>query len=146
VALLASDRVLLGCTAADRFDAVAQSGSALVRAGLVDPEYAEAMLERERTLSTYLGEGFSMPHGTDASRRHVRHAGLAVVQFPDGVDWEGQDVRMAIAVASATDEHVAVLQALATVLSDPERAAKLREATDPKTVLDLLSLEGAVAS
>ena len=143
MALLTSDRVLLDRTAADRFDAVGQAGAVLVEAGLVAPPYVDAMLERERTLSTFLGEGFAMPHGTDASRVHVRQAGLAVLRFPAGVDWDGFDVRVAIAVASATDEHVALLGELAGVLADPERAARLREATDPEVVLDLLSLQGA---
>jgi mannitol/fructose-specific phosphotransferase system IIA component len=141
MALLTAERILLDCTAADRFDAVGQAGAVLVDAGLVAPEYVDAMLERERTLSTLLGEGFSMPHGTDASRAHVKQAGLAVLRFPDGVDWDGSDVRVAIAVASATDEHVALLGALAGVLGDPERAERLRKATDPQVVLDLLTLE-----
>jgi PTS system mannitol-specific IIA component len=57
------------------------------------------------------------------------------------VDWEGEDMRVAVAVASASDEHVAVLRELATVLADPERAARLREATDPAVVLELLSVQ-----
>jgi mannitol PTS system EIIA component len=39
----------------------------------------DAMIEREQTLSTSLDEGFANPHGTDASRVHVRRAGLAVL-------------------------------------------------------------------
>jgi mannitol/fructose-specific phosphotransferase system IIA component len=77
---------------------------------------------------------------------HVQRAGLAVLRFPAGVDWGGDDVRVAIAVASATDEHVAVLGALAAILTDPVRAGQLRDATDPEVVLDLLSLEGAIAT
>jgi mannitol PTS system EIIA component len=144
--LLTPDRILLDCRAADRYDAVRQAGAVLVAAGLVSEPYAEAMLAREESLSTYLGEGFAMPHGTDASRAYVRRAGLAVLRFPDGVDWDGQEVRVAIAVASATDEHVEVLGRLATVLSDPDRAAHLRDATDPEVVLDLLSLQGAASA
>jgi mannitol/fructose-specific phosphotransferase system IIA component len=146
MSLLALDSVRLDCRATDRMDAVRQSGAALVDAGLVDPAYVDAMLEREKTLSTHLGEGFAMPHGTNDSRRHVRSAGIAVLQFPAGVDWDGDRVVVAVAVASATDEHVAILEALANVLADPERAGELRQATDPQAVLDLLSLEGVSAS
>ena len=146
MALLTADRILLDRTAADRFDAVGQAGAVLVEAGLVAPPYVDAMLERERTISTFLGEGFALPHGTDASREHVKQAGLAVLRFPDGVDWDGFDVRVAIAVASATDEHVTILGELAGVLTDPDRATRLRDATDPAVVLDLLALGATTAS
>lgn len=141
MSLLGSESIRLDCRAADRFDAVRQCGAVLVEGGYVEAPYVDAMVEREQTLSTYLGEGFAIPHGTDASRAHVRHAGLAVLRFPDGVDWEGEDMRVAVAVASASDEHVAVLRELATVLADPERAARLRDATDPAVVLGLLSVK-----
>jgi mannitol PTS system EIIA component len=139
--LLVEEAIRLDCRAADRLDAVRQCGAALLEAGSVEPPYVDAMLEREHTLSTYLGEGFAMPHGTNESRRHVRRAGLAVLRFPDGVDWDGEDVRVAVAVASASDEHVTILSRLASVLSDPDRAAQLRGADDPGVVLELLSLE-----
>ena len=136
--LLEPTAVHLGLRAADRFDAVTQAGRALLEIGAVDEPYLDAMLERERGLSTYLGEGFALPHGTDASRVHVRRPAIAVLQFPDGVEWDGEQVQVAIAVASASDEHVRVLAALATVITDPDRAQQLRTATDPEVVLELL--------
>lgn len=136
--LLEPTAVHLGLRATDRFDAVTQAGRALLEIGAVDEPYLDAMLERERGLSTYLGEGFALPHGTDASRVHVRRPAIAVLQFPDGVEWGGEQVHVAIAVASASDEHVRVLAALATVITDPDRAQQLRTATDPEVVLELL--------
>lgn len=136
--LLEPTAVHLGLRATDRFDAVTQAGRALLQIGAVDEPYLDAMLERERGLSTYLGEGFALPHGTDASRVHVRRPAIAVLQFPDGVEWDGEQVHVAIAVASASDEHVRVLAALATVITDPDRAQQLRTATDPEVVMELL--------
>lgn len=137
--LLVADGVRLGCVAADRFEAVAQAGEVLVGLGVVEPGYVDAMAERERQLSSYVGEGFALPHGTDASRALVRHAALAFLQFPDGVDWDGQDVRACVAVAARADEHVAVLAQLATVLLDPAQAEELRTARDPVRVLEILT-------
>jgi mannitol/fructose-specific phosphotransferase system IIA component len=138
-ALLEPGAVRLGLHARDRSDAVAQAGRALVEIGAVEPAYVDAMAERERSLSTYLGEGFALPHGTDASRVHVRRPAIAVLQFPDGVDWGGQPVQVAIAVASASDEHVRILAQVAGVISDPDCAERLRTASDPHDVLDLLT-------
>jgi mannitol/fructose-specific phosphotransferase system IIA component len=138
-ALLEPGAVRLGLCASDRFDAVAQAGRVLLDIGAVDAPYVDAMAERERSLSTYLGEGFALPHGTDASRGHVRRPAIAVLQFPTGVDWGGQTVTVAIAVASATDEHVQILAQVAGVISDPDRAEQLRGASDPAAVLELLA-------
>jgi mannitol/fructose-specific phosphotransferase system IIA component len=139
--LLEHNAVRLGLRATDRWDAVAQAGRVLLEIGAVDPPYLEAMVEREQSFSTYLGEEFALPHGTDASREHVRRPAIAVLQFPDGVDWGGQAVRVAIAVASATDEHVRILAEVAAVISDPERAQRLRTAADARDVLELLAQE-----
>src|SRR5438105_9758665 len=136
--LLEAEAVRLGLHATDRFDAVAQAGRVLLDIGAVDAPYVDAMAERERSLSTFLGEGFALPHGTDASRAHVRHPAIAVLQFPDGVDWGGVTVQVAIAVASATDEHVRILAQVANVIADPDRAQQLRAATEPDAVLELL--------
>jgi mannitol PTS system EIIA component len=141
MSLLRPESIRLDCSATDRFGVVRQCGAVLLEGGYVDAPYVDAMVEREQTLSTYLGEGFAIPHGTNASREHVREAGIAVLRFPAGVDWEGEDMRVAVAVASASDEHVAVLRELATVLADPESAARLRDATDPAVILELLSVE-----
>jgi mannitol/fructose-specific phosphotransferase system IIA component len=139
--LLEAEAVRLGLRATDRFDAVAQAGRVLLDIGAVDVPYVDAMAERERSLSTYLGEGFALPHGTDASREHVRRPAIAVLQFPDGVDWGGQPVRVAIAVASASDEHVRILAQVANVISEPGQAERLRQATEPDDVLELLAHE-----
>lgn len=137
--VLAADGVRLGLTATDKLDALRQCGAVLVEIGAADPAYAEAILEREESVSTYLGEGVAIPHGTDASRAHINRAALAVLQFPDGVDWGGADVRVCVAIASRSDEHIGILQALATVLSDPAKAARLREVDDVDEVLALLT-------
>jgi mannitol PTS system EIIA component len=141
--LLTADAVRLGCTAAERFDAVRQAGALLVEIGAVQPAYADAMQERERSLSSFVGEGFAIPHGTDEARALVHRAALAFLQFPDGIDWDGQDVRACVAIAATADEHVGVMGQLARVLMDPDQAAELRTTDDPDRVLALLAVEEA---
>lgn len=137
--VLGRDAVRLGLAATDKLDALHQCGAVLVEIGAATEEYAAAILERERSVSTYLGEGVAIPHGTDASREHIKRAALAVLQFPAGVDWNGHDCRLAIAIASRSDEHIAILQSLAVVLSDKDKAARLRETDDVDEVLALLA-------
>ncbi len=137
--VLGADAVRLGLSATDKLDALRQCGAVLVEIGAADQEYAAAILEREESVSTYMGEGVAIPHGTDASRQHIRRAALAVLQFPDGVDWNGNQVQLCIAIASRSDEHIAILQSLALVLTDKQKAARLRETEDVNEVLELLA-------
>jgi PTS system mannitol-specific IIA component/phosphocarrier protein FPr len=145
-ALLPPDGIRLGLHAADRFDAVRQSGQVLVDIGAVEAPYVDAMLERERLISTSLGEGFAIPHGTDESKRYIRETMLSFLQFPDGVAWDDDDVIVCVGIAAVGDEHVGVLANLARILTVPESAARLRAAERPEDVLEILgSAEEATA-
>src|SRR2546423_3302224 len=123
--VLSRKAIRLGLSAADKWDAIRQSGALLDELGAVEPGYPEAMLERERSVSTYVGEGVAIPHGTDAARALVRRTTLGVLQFPAGVDWDGQPVNICVAIAARGDEHVAVLSALAQILMEPDKARLL---------------------
>lgn len=137
--ILGWSSIRLGCRASSKAEAIALCGDLLVEIGAAEPPYADAMFEREKSISTYLGEGFAIPHGTDASRIHVRSTALGFLQFPDGVDWDGQRVHVCIPIASNSEEHIHILASLAEVLMDENAAAKLRTATSPQQVLDLLT-------
>lgn len=143
--LLPPDAVRLGLRASDRFDAVRQSGEVLVQIGAVEPPYVEAMLQREEQISTSMGEGFAIPHGTNESRRWIRETRLSFLQFPDGIDWGDDTVIVCVGIAAVGDEHVSLLARLAEVLVVPEQAARLRSAERLEDVLAILGspLEGA---
>jgi mannitol PTS system EIIA component len=137
--LLDRRAIRLAETAADRDDAVRRCGQALIAVGAVDPAYVEGMLARERSISTYVGEGVAIPHGTLDGKAAVRRDALAVLRFPDGVDWDGNPVSVCVAIAAAGDGHVDLLAELAEILLDPDRAAALRAATDADEVIRLLT-------
>ncbi|PRY02250.1 PTS sugar transporter subunit IIA [Allonocardiopsis opalescens] len=139
--VLAAEAIRLGLSAADQADAIAQCGRVLLEIGAVEEPYPATMHERERSVSTFVGEGIAIPHGTDAGRAYVRRTALAVLQFPAGVDWGGNDVRLCVAIAASGDEHVGVLAALANALLEPGVARSLREAADPEAVLAVLRVE-----
>lgn len=136
--LLSREAVRLGLRAADRFDAVRQTGRSLVEIGAVEPPYVDAMLERERQISTSLGEGFAIPHGTDESRKYINETRLTFLQFPDGVDWEDDRVVVCVGIAAVGEEHVGVLARLSRILVVPELASALRSASAVDEVLDVL--------
>jgi PTS system mannitol-specific IIA component len=137
--LLTESSIRLDAHASGRDDAIKQAGAALVEAGAVDPSYVDAMLARENTVSTYVGEGVSIPHGTLAGKDAVKHDAIVVLRFPDGVDWDGNDVRVAVGIAAKGNGHIALLSQLATVLLDADKAEALRNATTSDQVYALLA-------
>jgi mannitol/fructose-specific phosphotransferase system IIA component len=137
--VLAREAIRLAQHADDKWDALRQSGALLEDLGVVDQGYAAAILERETQISTYMGEGVAIPHGTDAARALVRQTARGFLQYPAGVDWDGETVYLCIPIAASGDEHVGVLSALAEILVDDDSAAALRGATDVETVLALLN-------
>ena len=137
--VLRGEGIRLGLAAVDKWAAIRQAGVLLDELGAVEPGYAETMLERERSMSTYIGEGVAIPHGTDAGRALVRRTTLGVLQFPAGVDWGGERVTLCVAIAAKGDEHVTVLSALAQILMDPAQAERLRTSSDVALVHRLLA-------
>jgi PTS system mannitol-specific IIA component/phosphocarrier protein FPr len=140
--VLPVEGIRLGLTAVDKWDAIRQCGAVLLELDAVEAGYPATMLEREKSVSTFIGEGVAIPHGTDESRALVRNTTLAVLQFPAGVDWDGQTVKICVAIAAKGDEHVTVLSALAQILMVPEQAEQLRSSPDPEAVRDLLESIG----
>ena len=136
--LLAEDSIRLDCTATDRDDAIRQAGAALVEAGAVEPAYVEAMLQRERSVSTYVGESIAFPHATLAEVDAVKRDAIAVLRFPDGVDWDGNPVLVVIGLAALGRGHIGLLSRLATVLLEPGRAEAIRSAGTPAEVFAAL--------
>ena len=139
--LLDPSRIVLDGVAADKTEAVRQAGELLVAAGAVTADYVASMLEREESISTYMGEGVAIPHGTNAGRESVHGDALTVTRYPAGVDWGNGRAEVVIGIAAVGDGHLPVLAALAQVLVDPEKAAELRAVTSVEQVLALLTAD-----
>jgi PTS system mannitol-specific IIA component len=133
--------IQLDAAAGGAEEAIRITGQRLVDIGSVDPAYVDAMIEREQSVSTVMGEGVAIPHGTNESKGSVRRNALSFIKFPDGVDWNGKPVTIAIGIAAQGNDHVGILSKLAMILVDPDKAAHLRSTTDPQQVLDLLTAD-----
>ena len=137
--VLPREAIHLGLAAGSKEDAILATGRILEELGAVDTGYADAMLERERGMSTSVGEGFAIPHGTDESRVLIRKTALSFAQFPAGIDWGEDRVFVCIGIAARDDAHLDILASLANILVEPEHANQLREAADPDVVLAVLA-------
>ena len=132
--VLTAEAVQVGAAAADQAEAIDRVGALLVAQGLVTNAYVNAMHAREAIVSTYLGNGIALPHGTSEAQAEVIRTGLAVVQFPAGVPWGDEPARLVIGLAANADEHIAILSRLAGILDDEELCERLGRATDPAEI------------
>jgi phosphocarrier protein FPr len=140
--VLATSAVHVGAAAADLHQAIDQVGAVLVDEGLVTADYVTAMHAREEIVSTYLGNGIALPHGTNAQDAILR-TGLAVLQFPDGVPWGDEPARLVIGLAATSDEHIGILSRLAGILDDEELCERLGRSTDPAEIHAALTAPAA---
>ncbi|MFI2706665.1 PTS sugar transporter subunit IIA, partial [Nocardioides sp. CER28] len=136
--VLSPTSVVLGGTATSRDAAIDEAGQLLLAAGAVEPSYVAAMHERERSVSTFMGNGLAIPHGTNDAKAAIRRTAISFVRYDEPVDWNGQRAEFVVGIAGAGDDHLALLARLAETFTDPERVARLREARVPEEVLDVL--------
>ncbi|MHA7279112.1 PTS mannitol transporter subunit IICBA [Arthrobacter sp. MDT2-2] len=139
--VLAEESVVLRGRATTQEDAINEAGRLLVDRGAVDSSYVAAMHEREKSVPTYMGNFLAIPHGTNAAKDLIRRSAVSIVRYPEGIDWNGKQVKFVVGVAGVNNEHLSILSAIARVFSDKEQVAKLDEAT---TVDEVLALFGKV--
>ena len=131
--------IKVGAKAADKWEAITEAGSLLVKGGYVGMEYVDAMIEREKITTTYLGMGIAIPHGTQNAKRDVIRTGISVVQYPEGVEFDGEKAYLVIGIAGVGDEHLELLARVSEALDDEEVLEKLKTTTDPADIYEVLN-------
>jgi mannitol PTS system EIICBA or EIICB component len=138
--VLARQSVVLGGTATTRDQAITEAGNLLVAAGAVDPAYVDAMHEREKSVSTAMGNSLAIPHGTNEAKSLIRRTGISFVRYAEPIDWNGKPAEFVLGIAGAGDDHLALLSRIAETFTDPDAVARLRAATTPDEVLAVLDV------
>ncbi len=136
--VLALDSIVLSGSATDAAAAIDEAGRLLVQAGAVEPAYVEAMHEREKSISTYMGNGLAIPHGTNEAKDTIRRTGLSFVRYPEPIDWNGKPAEFVVGIAGAGKDHMALLTKIAQVFLKADDVARLREATTSEEVKAIL--------
>lgn len=136
--LLTPERILTGLAAEPMEDAVRRAGHLLEAAGCVKEGYAEAMLERERITSTYMGAGLALPHGTAAAKDSVLRSGICVLQYPEGIDYAGETAYLIIGIAGVGDAHLDILARLSSILEDEAVLERLSHEAKAEEILQTL--------
>jgi PTS system mannitol-specific IIC component len=135
--ILARESVVMRGSATTRDAAIDEAGRLLLARGAVDEGYIAAMHEREESVSTYMGSFLAIPHGTNAAKDHIRKSAVSVIRYPEGIDWNGKQVKFVVGVAGINNEHLHILSSIAKVFTNKEQVARLEAATSEDEVLEL---------
>ncbi|WP_301549824.1 PTS mannitol transporter subunit IICBA [Mycolicibacterium sp. P1-5] len=140
--VLAVESIVLAGTATSRDGAISEAGRLLVACGAVEPSYVHAMHEREASVSTYMGNGLAIPHGTNEAKDSIRRTGISFVRYDEPIDWNGKPAEFVIGIAGAGKDHMALLTKIAGVFLNPGEVARLREATSAAEIRAVLGGSG----
>jgi PTS system mannitol-specific IIC component len=131
--------IRLGGTARTRDDAITEAGRLLVAAGAVDAAYVDSMHERERSVSTHMGNGLSIPHGTNEAKSSIKRSAISFIRYAEPIDWKGKPTTFVIGIAGAGEDHLSLLQKIAHVFLDKAKVAQLESATTAEQVHAILT-------
>ncbi|MEI2650052.1 MAG: PTS mannitol transporter subunit IICBA [Dermatophilaceae bacterium] len=137
--ILTADLVRLSGRASSRDDAIREVGAMLVGSGAVDASYVDSMLEREQSVSTYMGNQLAIPHGTNEAKAAIHRTAMAFIRYPNGIDWNGKPATFVIGIAGAGDDHLTLLSGIAKTFLDKGQIAALEGATSAEEVLAVLN-------
>ena len=137
--VICAEGIHLGLTPVTKEEAIEAAGNLLEELGYVDGTYVTAMQEREKLVSTYIGMGVAIPHGTTQAKGTVKKTGIVFLQYPEGVDFGIEKAQLVFGIAGIGDEHLELLSRLCTLLEDPDRLETLKTTDDVQWVLEQLS-------
>ena len=136
--VLTQSQIKVPGTARSKDDAIREAGQLLVDAGAVSPAYVDAMFEREKSVSTYMGNFLAIPHGTNEAKDTISRSAISVVRYDEPIDWDGNEVRFAVGIAGVENGHLEILGKIAIVFSDTDEVDKLLAARSADELYELL--------
>ena len=137
--ILTLSQIKVPGTATSKDEAIKEAGQILVDAGAVTSAYVDAMYEREKSVSTYMGNFLAIPHGTNEAKDAIKASALSVVRYDTPIDWDGNEVRFAVGIAGLNNGHLEILGKIAVIFSDMDEVDKMIAAGSADEVYELLN-------
>ena len=124
--ILTPETIELKASLDSQEEAIRRAGTLLVENGHVEERYIDSMFEREKSVSTFIGNAVAIPHGTGDSKQWVTMSGLSVITVPEGVEYgDGNVAKLVIGIAGKGDEHLEILSRIATVCEDEDNVEQI---------------------
>lgn len=121
-----------------KVEAIRAAGELLVQQDCVDEAYVDGMIERERLLSTYMGMGIAIPHGTSEANAFVKKKGIVLLQYPEGVEFGDEKAQLIFGIAGVGDEHIELLEKICNALDDEEILEEMKTTDHAEWILQVL--------
>jgi PTS system mannitol-specific IIA component len=137
--ILTVSQIKVPGTATSKDEAIKEAGQILVDVGAVTSEYVDAMYEREKSVSTYMGNFLAIPHGTNEAKDEIKASALSVVRYENPIDWDGNEVRFAVGIAGLNNGHLEILGKIAVIFSDMDEVDKMIAAGSAEEVFEILN-------
>ena len=137
--ILTVSQIKVPGTATSKDEAIKEAGQILVDVGAVTGEYVDAMYEREKSVSTYMGNFLAIPHGTNEAKDEIKASALSVVRYENPIDWDGNEVRFAVGIAGLNNGHLEILGKIAVIFSDMDEVDKMIAAGSAEEVFEILN-------
>ena len=118
--LLERKNIVLGCKPVTPEEAIRACGQLMVDSGYVDERYIQGMLDREASFSVAIGSHVAIPHGTNEVKPLIKKTGVVVMTYPEGIDWNGDRVKLVVGIAAKGEEHLEVLGRIVAIASTDE--------------------------
>ena len=128
--LLEEKNIVLDCTPVTPEEAIRACGRLMVDSGYVDEAYIQGMLDREASFSVAIGSHVAIPHGTNDVKPLIKRTGVVVMTYPEGIDWNGDKVKLVVGIAAKGDEHLEILGRIVGIASTDEDTDALVASAD----------------
>ena len=135
--ILTLDNIVLGGKATDRDASIEEAGQILVAAGAVDQAYVDAMHEREKSVSTFMGNGLAIPHGTNEANDSIHGSAISFIRYDEPIDWGGKPAKFVVGIAGADGSHLGLLSKIAKIFGNKQSVAQLEQATTAEEILEI---------
>jgi mannitol PTS system EIIA component len=137
--ILCENNILLNVESETKDEAIKRVGRLLVDNGYVDKKYIEGMIKRNEDVSTYIGNGVAIPHGMNEYVKCIKHSGIVIAQYPNGVDFGDGDIAyLVIGIAGKNDDHMEILSKIALTCQYEENVKKLVKTSNKQEIIDLI--------
>jgi len=124
--ILTTSNIIMKANVSTKEEAIRMAGEKLVEKGYVESSYVDSMLEREKMVSTFMGNLIAIPHGTDESKKAVLNSGITILQIPNGIDFgDGNIAKVVFGIAGKGDEHLDILSKIAIFCSEETNVEKI---------------------
>lgn len=137
--ILVPEGIILNQKSVTKEEAITAAGQLLTDLGYVDKEYIPLMLEREKIVTTYIGMGLAIPHGTTHDEDIIHKTGIVLIQYPEGIDFGDEKAQLVIGIAGKGGEHMEILSKICTALEDETILEKMKTTDDKEWIMKQLS-------